>query len=893
MLPNPYMNPFINQFPYMDSHELNLDWIIKTVKKIFNDMQEFEAANTVEYKGPWNITSQYTKWSIVIDTSTGDMMISKQPVPKGIAITNPDYWMLVSPYRIDMEFNSASYNAIANKTVTQKFTVVDTRLDAIDADLTALHNTDESLNSAIVNNTATLNGRIDLTNTALAQEIQDRTDSEAVLNTSIQENASNISAESNARQVADAAINSRIDNIVALPEGSTTADAELMDIRIAGNGETYETAGEAVRGQFDQITNKMDFVVSSNQWNSDNQKSGYTGPTGVWYSSDTYVTLETPIKVKPGDVIRAYAIGSGNQFVSINIRFLCAYDIAGDPVSESGSSAEITSYTVPADIYGVIPSVRANDHIMLTINEEATKFTAYFASYYKAKEGFFTQLDIDTDTNFDDEYLDFSMVNRLDPAEALIGYFISKNGTVAENSGYFVSDYIPIRKDETLYAFRKSTLNRSNMRFVAAYDSNKNILEDKGSNSELTSYTQSGDVAFIRITIIYNSTNAVTFPSNTMCVATDTPPESVDYGNGPVFKDEYMPKNEKVDLHVYLPSVIPVGIGRTIELYNELVCLEASKYHLRYSCSVGVQYGRKFSITGTTAGIYPLTLNIYDDNEKIVWTGSAVVNVAVNEIETELKIIPIGDSLTNLKPWLSEVQTLSNNKIKFIGTRGRSDSTTRHEGRSGLTAADYNGQFNYTFDNNYEGNPEVSGAVNPFWDTANSKFSLTYYNTNQAAYVGTADAVMLFLGTNDVFGSYTAQQAATNITNLIDAIRDEFPTMPIFICNTIYRSNQNGYYSSGGQGFSAASGWAFDSDMKIMNFQNALRTALAPYSNLYTIPLSVCMDREYDFGNVPTPVNPRLTDVTIDIPNESVHPQNPGYMQIADVMYSSFVNSLS
>lgn len=886
-----FPNPFINQFPYMDAHEMNLDWIIKTVKNLFVEMQEYEAVNHVEYKGFWNITNQYPKWSIVYNESTGDMMISIQIVPKGIEISNTNYWMMVSPFKIDKNFNASSYNAIANKTVTDKFNSIDGSIQGINEDLTSLHTTDESLLNTINQNTSALNLRIDSTNAALGDEADAREAADAVLDTAITNNATAIASESNARQVADAALSSRIDSIASLPEGSTTADAELMDIRIAGNGETYNTAGEAVRGQFDQITDKMNFIVSPNKWNPELQKTGYYTAAGVYTTSDTYVTLETPIKVNPGDVVRMYGIASNNQLVSKKIRFLAAYDINGDVVTEAGSNSEIASYTVPADIYGIIPSTTSNPSIMLTINGVPTTFSQYFESYYEAADGFIKNISIDNDTDFDSVYLNYAMVNRYNPDTATPGTFISRDGVSHDGSGYAASDYMPIRPGETLYAYRKNTLAPTKMRFVAAYDKDKNVLYDYGSNSEVDSYTQDGDVAFIRVSLIYNASNSNTYPANTMVLATDTPSEAVDYGNDPVFKDEYIPKSEKVDLHIYLPSEIPVGIGRTIELYNKLVCLESDKYHLRWDSSVGIQYERKYSIQSNTAGDYPLTLRIYDDNMKMIYSGSSTIKVSGNNIESQLNIIPLGDSLTNLKPWLREVQELSENKIKFIGSRGRSDSTIRHEGRSGMTAIGYDESFNYTFDSNYEGNPEISGTVNPFYD--GTRFNLAYYNEQQGPTVGIADAIMIFLGTNDVFGNYTAEQCADHIKILVDDIREDFETLPIFVCNTIYRSNQNGYYSTGGQGFTAASGWAFDSDMKIMNFQNALKTALSGYSHLHFVPLSVCMDREYDFGNVPTPVNPRLQDITIDIPNESIHPQTPGYMQIADVIYSSFVNHLS
>lgn len=72
-----------------------------------------------------------------------------------------------------------------------------------------------------------------------------------------------LSSEEASRKAEIAVERKRIDRFVALTNGSTTGDAELMDIRVGGNGITYSTAGDAVRDQYSKLSEEIDICTES------------------------------------------------------------------------------------------------------------------------------------------------------------------------------------------------------------------------------------------------------------------------------------------------------------------------------------------------------------------------------------------------------------------------------------------------------------------------------------------------------------------------------------------------------------------------------------------------------------------------------------------------------
>lgn len=102
-----------NFWPWTNLHELNLDWIIQSIKDQETRLTNFVSLNSIKYADPfqWNITSQYAQNTLVIDPETGTAYLSLQPVPQGVQIDNTEYW---TPVFTLQNFTDALKKAISD-----------------------------------------------------------------------------------------------------------------------------------------------------------------------------------------------------------------------------------------------------------------------------------------------------------------------------------------------------------------------------------------------------------------------------------------------------------------------------------------------------------------------------------------------------------------------------------------------------------------------------------------------------------------------------------------------------------------------------------------------------------------------------------------------------------
>ena len=332
-------------------------------------------------------------------------------------------------------------------------------------------------------------------------------------------------------------------------------------------------------------------------------------------------------------------------------------------------------------------------------------------------------------------------------------------------------------------------------------------------------------------------------------------------------------------VQLFLPEKIYVAQGVTLELYNSQVSSLGTRiedYNVKWTCAVGKNMQRKFSITGTEEllGEYPLIFTIFDDNGTQVATTSTTLKIVedLGEQEKSFSLLTIGDSLSCNTATYEELNTLTDNQIVYMGTRGVGGSLT--EARRGFSAANYLTDSPYTMEDPHE-------EVHPFYNEETGSFDWNYYKKKTGFH---PDAVELFLGTNGL--DVDPVENGDNIIKIVKKIHEDEPKMPIYLVHTIYPANQDGIGSWNNKGYALYSDrYKDEEDQKVFHLMTYLEETLNDEDYLYFVPAAICVDSANNFDTTEEPVSPH-SDVMQEVPTDAVHPGRAAYEQIADCLYS-------
>ena len=169
----------------------------------------------------------------------------------------------------------------------------------------------------------------------------------------------------------------------------------------------------------------------------------------------------------------------------------------------------------------------------------------------------------------EDEYLDYGNNARYNADDAVVGKYVNPDsGALKDNATEFTTDYLPIRPNETLYTFRVGSMQARKIDFYACYDKDKNYVQNSG-GSNVYSVTQSGNVAFVRMSFLYNTEYYVQRPEGLFVVPTDKPYYCQQIDADPVVNENYLPRKT---VYVYATDTEQQVIEKFVNAYKRGNC---------------------------------------------------------------------------------------------------------------------------------------------------------------------------------------------------------------------------------------------------------------------------------------------------------------------------------
>lgn len=322
---------------------------------------------------------------------------------------------------------------------------------------------------------------------------------------------------------ADATLVSRMDSFVALESGSTTGDAELVDIRISEDGVIYDSAGTAVREQIrkQKLLNNIYYSIVENELGQLNapdvtSRIHATPPVGVSFLKvDAPTGYEHALQGYDSDAYdnqiydSGWVEGSGVYYdldptIYYNVEFIHADD--SDMIDSDMSILSVMRGVSLTPVVDDLLSVAEN------VSERVDKQETLYNSYYNRVEILDGSVNGSTNTlrlhaALARPTINFNVVASTDYLYGVQGYDDDSYSNRVYDSGWLTDDHSFYDLDSSLYynvEFRRADgapMTSSDKDAIIIYQSVSltDIVDDLVDNRNLrieTCYDSSGD--FVR-----------------------------------------------------------------------------------------------------------------------------------------------------------------------------------------------------------------------------------------------------------------------------------------------------------------------------------------------------------------------------------------------------------